>query len=61
MANKINCRNYLHSIVRFSEITVDIVDSFVAHDREQSASPVADSLQIVTRSGHSTDAGRSAR
>lgn len=40
----------------FCEITVDVVDCFVTHDRVQSAYGVSNALQIVTRFGHSANA-----
>jgi hypothetical protein len=45
----------------FRKVTVDVVDRFVAHHGEQSAFPVTNFLQIVTRVWYSTDAGWSAR
>jgi hypothetical protein len=41
------------------EITVDVVDRFVAHDWVQSTFSVANFLQIVTRFWHPADAGSS--
>jgi hypothetical protein len=41
----------------FRKVAVDVVD--IAHEWKQSAFPVSNLLQIVTRFWHSTDAGRS--
>ena len=43
----------------FGEITVDVVDRFLIHDRKRSAFSVANFLQIVTRFWHPADAGGS--